>query len=317
MQLRAFTQKSALAAIMLLVVILVATAIRSQVNPYELEVANSAYSERTISIVIATFLLFCVGIITGKIFPRSGLNKSYSTLPIPIYGILASGIFVAPHSLSTAVVSLCFALAIYLLLRSLHSAGEKDSLFFAALLFGFMVLLYPPCIVFIGILIPAIFLLALSPRQIVVIAVGYLLPIFCASYYMWYIGDDFWTLSRNIADALLAPRMGAIEQIPYTGVVMICAITSLLIGGLAFSLIRPDKMFMLARVRRALSLFAWIMLITLTIIAFPACDLTLLALLAVPASILLSFILGILPTTQSTIAYWVLLLIFVVHLFVE
>ena len=317
MQLRAFTQKSALAAIMLLVVILVATAIRSQVNPYELEVANSAYSERTISIVIATFLLFCVGIITGKIFPRSGLNKSYSTLPIPIYGILASGIFVAPHALSTAVVSLCFALAIYLLLRSLHSAGEKDSLFFAALLFGSMVLLYPPCIVFIGILIPAIFLLTLSPRQIVVIAVGYLLPIFCASYYMWYIGDDFWTLSRNIADALLAPRMGAIEQIPYTGVVMICAITSLLIGGLAFSLIRPDKMFMLARVRRALSLFVWIMLVTLTIIAFPACDLTLLALLAVPASILLSFILGILPTTQSTIAYWVLLLIFVVHLFVE
>ncbi len=317
MQLRAFTQKSALAAIMLLVVILIATAIRSQVNPFDLELANSIYSERTISIVVATILLFFVGIIAGKIFPRSGLNKGYSTLPIPIFGLLASGIFVAPHALSTAVVSLCFALAIYLMLRSLHSAGEKDSLFFAALLFGFMVLLYPPCIVFVGILIPAIFLLALSPRQIVVIAVGYLLPLFCASYYMWYIGDDFWSMSRNIADALLTSRMGAVEHFPYAGVVMICAVAALLIGGLVFSVIRPDKMFMLARVRRALSLFVWIMLVTLTILAFPACDLTLVALLAVPVSILLSFVLGILPTTQSTIAYWVLLLIFVVHLFVE
>lgn len=317
MQLRAFTQKSALAAIMLLVVILIATAIRSQVNPFELEIANSAYFERTISIIIATFTLFCVGIITGKIFPRSGLNKSYSTLPIPIYGILASGIFISPHTLSTAVVSLCFALAIYLLLRSLHSAGEKDSLFFASLLLGFMVLLYPPCIVFIGILIPAIFLLAISPRQIIVVVAGYLLPVFCASYYMWYIGDDFWALGRNIAEYLLTPRMGVIEQIPYMGVVMICAVTALLIGGLIFSIIRPDKMFMLARVRRALSLFVWILLTTLAILAFPACDLTLLALLAVPVSILLSFVLGILPTTQSTIAYWVLLLIFTIHLFVE
>ena len=316
MQLRAVTQKSALAAIMLLVVILITTAIRSRINPFELELANSAFYERTISLVMAMFLFFCTGIVEGKIFPRSGLNKSYSTLPIPLYGVLATGIFVAPNTLTAAAVSFCFALAIYLLLRSLHNAGEKDSLFFASFLCGGMVLLYPPCIVFIGILIPAIFLLTLSLRQIIIVIIGYLLPLFGASYYMWYRGDNFWMMSQNIANALFTPQMESVEQLPYAGIVLVCAAATLLIGGLIFSIIRPDKMFGLARVKRALSLFVWILLVTLTILAFPSCDLTLLAIVAVPASILLSFVLGILPSTQSTIAYWVLLLIFVVHLFV-
>ena len=316
MQLRAVTQKSALAAIMLLVVILITTAIRSRINPFELELANSAVYERTISLVIAMVLFFCTGIIVGKILPRSGLNKGFNTLPIPLYGVLATGIFVAPNTLITAIVSFCFALAIYLLLRSLHSAGEKDSLFFASFLCGGIVLLYPPCIVFIGVLIPAIFLLALSFRQIIIVIIGYLLPLFGASYYMWYRGDNFWMMSQNIADALFTPQMEGVEQLPYAGIALVCAAAALLIGGLIFSIIRPDKMFGLARVKRALSLFVWILLVTLTILIFPSCDLSLLAIVAVPASILLSFVLGVLPSTQSTIAYWVLLLIFVVHLFV-
>ncbi len=316
MQLRIFSQKSALAAIMLLVVILIATALRSHLHPFDIEMANSPFLERPISLVAAVFLLLCGGIVVGKIFPRSGLSKGYSTLSIPIYGIIVSGIFVAPHILSTAAVSLCVALAINLLLRSLYSAGEKDSLFFSSLLFGATILLYPPCIVYIGVLIPAIFILALSLRQIVILLVGYLLPLFAASYYMWYIGDDFGALGRNIIEALFTQQMGTIEHLPYMGMAMVAAIVALLVAGMVYSIIRPDKMFMLARVKRALSLFVWILATTLAMTIFPACDLTLLALLAVPMSILLNFVLGILPQNQSAIAYWGLLLIFVIHLFV-
>ena len=315
MQLRAFTQKSASAAILLLVVILITTAIRSRINLFDIEVANSIFPERIISLTAAMVLLLFGGIVEGKIFPRSGLNKSYSTLPIPIYGLVATGVFVAPNILSTAVVSLCFALAIYLLLRSLHSAEEKDSIFFASFLFGSMVLIYPPCIVFIGVLIASIFILTLSFRQIVIIIVGFLLPIFGASYYMWYIGEEFLTIGNNIIEALFIPQMGSFEQLPYMGIVLMCAIVTLLIGGMIYSFIRPDKMFMLVQVRRALLFFVLILFVTLTMLLFPACDLTFFALLAVPVSILLSFVLGILPNTQSTIAYWLLLLIFVLHLF--
>ena len=76
MQLRAFTQKSASAAILLLVVILITTAIRSRINLFDIEVANSIFPERIISLTAAMVLLLFGGIVEGKIFPRSGLNKS-------------------------------------------------------------------------------------------------------------------------------------------------------------------------------------------------------------------------------------------------
>ena len=152
MHLTVITRKSALAAILLLVVILVATALRSRLAPFGVELADSEYHERVISLVLAMLLLFGVGIVEGRIFPRSGLNKGYCAMPIAIYGVLSCGIFVAPNLLPVAVVSLCFAVAIYLLLRSLHSAGEKDSVFFASLLLGATTLLYPPAVVLVGVI---------------------------------------------------------------------------------------------------------------------------------------------------------------------
>ena len=119
MQLTAITRKSALMAILLLVVILVAAALRSRLAPFAVELANSEYSERVVSLVVSMIILFAAGIVEGKMLPRSGLSKGYCTLPIPIYGILACGLFVAPNIMITAIASFSFAMAIYLLLRSL------------------------------------------------------------------------------------------------------------------------------------------------------------------------------------------------------
>jgi hypothetical protein len=178
MQLNAITRKSALMAILLLVAILVAVAVRYVVSPFELEVSDCEYRERIISIVLAIFLFLCGGIVEGKMLPRSGLSSGYCTLPIPLYGVLACGVFIAPNLLATAAASLAFAMAMHLLLRSLHSAEEKDSVFFAAILLGATTLLYPPCVVLVGVIPLAVFILALSLRQLLLMATGYLLPLF-------------------------------------------------------------------------------------------------------------------------------------------
>ena len=94
MQLNAITRKSALLAIILLVAILVAAAIRYATAPFEMELADSPFPGRTISLVLAMFLFLCCGIVEGKMFPRSGLSNSYCTLPMPLYGVLACGLFV-------------------------------------------------------------------------------------------------------------------------------------------------------------------------------------------------------------------------------
>lgn len=317
MQLNAITRKSALLAILLLVIILVAVAVRYVVAPFEMELCDSEFRERIISIVLAMFLLLCCGIVEGKILPRSGLSSGYCTLPIPLFGLLACGVFVAPNLLATATASLSFAVAIYLLLRSLHSAEEKDSVFFAALLLGVTPLLYPPCIVLAGVIPLAVFTLALSFRQVLLMVAGYLLPLSTASYIVWYGGDDFLQFGRNFIEALLSPQMGEISTIPYLSIVMTAVVAVVLIWGGVYATVRPDKMFMLARVRRALYLFLWVSILSMTMLLLPSCSLSACAIIAVPVAILLSFVLSLLPNNHSTIAYWLLLALFVLHLFVE
>lgn len=316
MQLNAITGKSALMAILLLVAMLLATAVRYLLAPYEVELADSEFRGRTISFILAMFLFLCCGIIEGKILPRSGLSKGYCTLPIPLYGVLACGLFVAPDTLSAATASLCFAEALYLLLRSLHSAGEKDSVFFASMLLGVMVLLLPTSIVLVATIPIAIFTLALSLRQALLMIAGYTLPLLGTSYIVWYKGGailDFW---QNLYSALMLPQMTDIATIPYLSVVFVAVVVLVLLWGTVYAVVRPDKMFMLSRVRRALYLFLWVSLLSLTMLFLPARNLSVCAVVAVPVAILLSFVLEILPNNHATIAYWAMLLLFVLHLFV-
>lgn len=316
MQLNAITRKSALLAIILLVVILVATAIRYSLSPFEVELADSQFHGRTISLVLAVLVFLFCGIIEGKILPRSGLSKGYCTLPIPLYGVLACGIFVAPDTLSTATASLCFAMALYLLLRSLHNAGEKDSVFFASMLLGVMVLLSPSCIVLAATIPIAIFVLALSLRQAILMIVGYMLPLLGASYVVWYKGADLFEFGRSLYSALASSQLSASVATPYLAFVIVATIVAILLWGFVYSIVRPDKMFLLARVRRALHLFLWVTLLSIMMLLIPSCNLSVCAIIAVPTTILLSFVFGILPNNLSTMAYWVLLALVLLHLFV-
>ena len=316
MQLNAMTRKSALLAIILLVAILVAAAIRYAVAPFEVEMVDSEFRGRAISLVLAMFVFLCCGIVEGKMFPRSGLSSSYCTLPMPLYGVLACGLFVAPNALAAATASFCFAMALHLLLRSLHNAGEKDSVFFASMLLGVIVLLSPPTIVLAAIIPIAIFVLALSMRQAVLMVVGYLLPLIGASYIVWYKGGGFSEFGENLYSALILPQMGPIENVPYVLIALVAVIVAVLLWGAIYAIARPDKMFLLSRVRRALHLFLWVTLLSLTMLLIPACNLSACAIIAVPVAIMLSFVLGILPNNHSTIAYWTILALFVLHLFV-
>jgi hypothetical protein len=316
MQLNAITRKSALMAILLLVTILVSVAVRYVVAPFEVELADCEYRERVITIFLAMFLLLCCGVVEGKMLPRSGLSSGYCTLPIPLYGLLACGVFVAPNLLATAVASLAFAVAMHLLLRSLHSAEEKDSVFFASMLLGAMVLLSPPSVVLVATIPIAVFVLALSLRQALLMAVGYVLPLFSASYVVWYKGGTIFEFWQNLYSTLMTTQMSAIENIPFLSISMVAVVIAVLLWGMVYAVVRPDKMFMLSRVRRALYLFLWVSLLSLTMLFIPACSLSACAIVAVPAAILLSFVLGILPNNHATIAYWLLLALFVSHLFV-
>ena len=303
-------------AILLLVAVAVVAVVRYTQAPFEMELADSVSHGGALSMVLATILLIYCGIVEGKMFGRSGLGSAYSTLPMPIYGLLACGVFVAPNLLTAVAASLSFAVALFLLLRSLHNADEKDSVFFASILLGATALFYPPCVVLVAVLPIAIFTLALSLRQSMIMLVGYVLPFLVASYVAWYGGEPILQLGQNLADSLLVTQMAAIETLPYAAIALVASVLVVLLWGAIYSIVRPNKAFVLTRVRRALHLFLLVFLLSLTMLLIPACDLSACAIIAVPATILLSHVLGILPNNHSAIAYWTLLALFAAHLFV-
>ena len=316
MQLNAITRKSALMAMLLLVVILVATVVRARLVPFDVELAESEYHDGLFATIIATLLFLFGGFMLGKIFLRSGLSKNYCALPMPIYGILTCGLLVTPNLLTAAAISLAISIAIFLLLRSLHCAGEKDSVFFAALLLGTTAIVYPPNLLLAVIIPLAVVILALSMRQAILMIIGYLLPLLASSYILWYRGDSIFAFGENLLMATITPRMGVSEQLPYLAIIMGVVVIAIMLWGLFYSLIRPNKMFMLTRVRRSLHLFVWLFVVAVVALFLPGSSIVSLSILAIPTTILLSISLNLLPNNQSTIAYWLLLLLTATHLFI-
>lgn len=316
MQLNAISRKSAIMAMALLLVMLFAAVVRYWFAPFQMELADSEVRGSFLFVVIALIAYFCSAFIQGKMLLRSELVGSYTTLSMPISALLACGIFVAPNMIEASVASLCFTVALYLLMRSLHAIEEKDSVFFASILLGIMPLLYSPSVVLIAVIPIAIFLLALSLRQSLLMIIGYIVPFFVASYIGWYSGNGFFDMGAQLFSSFITPQMTAIEQVPYVAIVMASLILLLLIWGVIYAAVRPTKTFALTRVRRALYFFLLVLLASLTIIFVPGCNLSVCAIIAAPATILLGFVLDVLPNNASTISYWVLLALFVVHLFV-
>lgn len=315
MQLTALSRKSAVMAMILLAVIVVTALCRRVFAPFQMEGADSVEGVTLLNVIISGAILFGCAVINGKSHMRSGLTNGYSALSMPIFGILSCGIFVASDTLTAAITSLCLAVAVFLLLRSLRSSEEKDSIFFAAMLLGVMVLLYPPAAVFVVMLPLLVFILVLSVKQIVMLVVAYFMPFLAASYVKWYMGYDLLSVAEGIYTSLKTYQMGAITQLPYLAIAIASVVLIILIWGGVHSIFRGNKMIRMARDRRAMHLFIWMTVIALTMFAIPGWDLTAFAVVAVPLSVLLAFVLGLLPETPSTIAYWVLILLFAVHLF--
>lgn len=316
MQLNAITRKSTLMATILLAVIVVAAVLRYWFAPFSVEVADSGAHESAWLVVISVFLYMGNALLQEKILSRSGLASNQCSLPIPIYGLLACGIFVAPDMAASSIASLCFAVAIYLLLRSLQSIEETDSVFFASILLGATALLYPPCIVLAAVIPIAVVTLALSLRQALLMIVGYMVPLFVTSYIVWYRGGGFFDVCNKLFSALALPQMSEVEGTPYLAITLATFVGVLTLWGIIHSLVRPTKALVLMRVRRAFYFFLLVTLSVSTIILLPACDLAACAVIAVPMAIMLSFVLDVLPNVLSTIAYWTLLVLFFVHLFV-
>ena len=317
MQIDAITRKSSLLAILLLVVMMVAALVRMTTSPYDVELAESPFRERTISIICAFLTLLATSLVVGRLFMSTGLSKSFCTLPIPVFGLLAWGVAVPSDLLSSAIAAFMFAMALLLLCRSINRADERNSVFVGAVLLGALPLIDPTFILLV-VAIPLVALLfTLNVRQIFIAVVGYLLPLFLASYIVWYGGGDMEDVAINIVDRLSTHLDLATLHTPFGAIALSVWAVAISVWGVVYAVLRPNKMFLVARLRRTLYFFMLLALLFVAVLFVPCCGLTVLPVAAVVGTVIICFVLSLLPTRESTIAYWILLALFVVHLFVE
>lgn len=139
----------------------------------------------------AGFMILFTGMCTGRIAIRYNLYGVSTCLPIPLYAVVACGIFSGGNYLTAFAASMLLALAAKNYCRSYCNGYGFDAIFRASLYLGLLPLVYAPATPLVLILPLAILLFKRTFREAVVAAAGLILPLLTACYVSWGMGDEF------------------------------------------------------------------------------------------------------------------------------
>ncbi len=309
MQINSVTRQSGLLAAVLLLAIVVANVAVAAAH------ATSAGVALWLHAVVVAAVLFTTGMLVGRMSIKGGIFRTFCTLPIPMFGIVACGAHLDIEATNVAYAAFCLAVALLLFSESLHAPEAKNPIFFGSILLGGAALLYPPCIVLVVLLPAAAVIASQSVRQMAIALIGWLLPIFAVSYVSWYAGGDFFGTVRSFGEQLSEPQpFATFERLPIIAIAIFAIVGLLIVAGIVLR--SMDNGAMLAGVRKSLQMLAFVVVALLGACALPCCTIAIVPIVAVPAAVLASFTLESGRTDIATIVYWLLLLLSVLNLFV-
>lgn len=235
--------------------------------------------------VAAFFSILVAGLCLGRMVNRYNLYSGGCYLTLPLFGLIVCGVFPASALLSRYVVALLFAWASYRFCGSLRNGYSFSELFRASLLTGLIPLFVAPAIGFVLLVPLALLLFKRTAREVVVALFGLLLPPFVLCYLTWAWCGDFLTPITTFSEALTA-------QIRATPVVFDPAPLFLpayaLLLTLGALLMHATNFYVLSQKGRLIILF-YILILPLTTILclLPSASASVLALMAVPSSVLI------------------------------
>lgn len=319
MRITSITRQSGLLATSLLLLTVVAEHLRMMsATPHAMEVVGSVSSPSWGKSAATTIILVITGILVGRTATKSGIFRNFCTLPIPIFGVAACGMFVSPDMFATSAAAMCAAGGLSLFIRTLSRPNDKSPVFFGSMLFGITVLLYPPCIVFAA-LLPFMALVSFqSWRKIVIAAVGYLLPFAAVSYIGWYAGDGILDGAYSIAEWFVPFGYVPVHSSVREGFpIMSAAIAAILLSLAVAEIIlrRIDKGTTLVKADKSAQIVSAVMVLAVAAFAVPRCTVAIMPVIAVPTAILAGAALDRIKTETSTVIYWILLSLTAIHLF--
>ena len=263
--------------------------------------------------MVSGVLMLTTGIVVNRTAVKMGILGGFGTLPLSIFGFLSCGILLSPDLLTASAAAAMVVFAQMFILKSLVSIDDKQSLFTGTLCLGASVIIYPPCAVLIGVLLVAIFIMPLSLRKIIIAFTGVALPLLGSTYVHWYLGGAITDVPQAFVNSIMGGSMMRFDSFPTITAALVLLTALVLIYGVINSFYHQYSM--LVTIRKTLQLSAWLLLFALVGVALPSGGVTMVAVAAVPATMVAAFAIDRMGQNSANIIYALYLLLILAHLF--
>ena len=309
-----FTRQTSFFATTLLLITIAATLYRQHCHPFAAELAESEFLPQLWQQILSALLLFVTAILVNRATVKAKILKSFSTLPVSLFGFTAVGILLSPNILTASTLALLTVIALIFLVRSLHSMHDKEFIFTGSLFLGILPIIYPPSALYVAALLIIIFIAPLSFRQIIIAVTGYLLPLAATSYTNWYLGNKFTDVAINIWNSIITPAAKiSLIPLPFITILIGIVLTMLLICGITFG--TYSRYTMLAASRKTIQLSIWMFILGIVILFFvPGGSITIIPSVAVSITIITSFALDRMEAKWANWFYVAIVTLVIIHL---
>lgn len=261
------------------------------------------------------FLLHTAAALTlGRIGIRYGLYAGNSLLTIPLYGVVACGIFLGNSYLLGAMVGLLMARIARNYAAACRNGYAFNALFRGSLYLGLLPLLYAPALPLVVLVLITTILFQRTMREWIVALCGLLFPAAALCYLNWAFSNDFTAPLLELWQGLLAAEPLPIFQ--GGSVVLVLQLVVLLAAVLwALFYYLSDIYAATSKARAILTSEVWLFLLALASLFLPGASVTSFPLLATPTVLLLPFLFVRLERRLANILYLLMLLLTLLRLF--
>lgn len=269
------------------------------------------------AVIMAAAVAVAAGAVVGHMCTTLEIYSVKSFLPMPLYGVLACGIFISSNPLAASAASLMTALALMYLCYGYLSDRSLPMMLYAGLSLGTIPLLESaatPWVVFA--VVAAIPIFALSLREITVLTAALLFMPVAVCYISWACGGEFSeplaTLLAGIAEPSGIDTFGR----DAAAALALCGVAAFIMCGSVFVFI--DNRFAVAAKPRRILIYILLLATTCAVLLFlPSSTPALFAVAAVPASAVMPILFTRLGGKDAVRLYILLFATLLLHLFFE
>lgn len=310
-----------------LAAIIAAAAVRAHAAPYPAEtfadtpaflgaMLGSWQSAHPVAaLCTACAVWFAAGWVIGLVVRVRELYFVRTTLTIPVFGIAACGIFFAHDSLTAAVASLLFAIAMRSYFDAFRDGYGFSPVFAGSMCLGLLPLLYAPAATLIVLMPLAVMIFKRSAREAIVAVAGVLFGPLAVCYVNWGAGGEFAEPAMQTAEALTAASGYRFFASVQAGAAVLAGCLLALVLGAAF--ISSANVYSMNSRARYITIYNMCAFAAaLTTVALPSSTPAALGLIAVPTAMAVPAMLVQIRASAANAIYCGLILLFILHLFI-